>query len=250
MSFARYVALGDSSTEGLDDPLQDGSYRGWADRVADGLAHRNMNLQYANLAVRGRLAAEVEREQLPAALVLRPDLATVFAGVNDILRPSYDPVGTQASLTAMFGALRDVGASVLTITAADLSAINPVARLVRPRLLDLNDRIRAAAAATGTYLVDVARMPEASDRRLWSEDRLHASSTGHERIAFEVLTVLGAQPPAVSPLGPMPRLSPWHHLIWTAQHLGPWLGRRRRGVSSGTGRSCKHPQLSTWSPSA
>ena len=34
--FARYVALGDSSTEGLDDPLvgRPGRYRGWADRLA------------------------------------------------------------------------------------------------------------------------------------------------------------------------------------------------------------------------
>src|SRR6185295_7183943 len=36
--FRRYVALGDSSTEGLDDPDPRGGYRGWANRLADWIA--------------------------------------------------------------------------------------------------------------------------------------------------------------------------------------------------------------------
>lgn len=250
MTWDRYVALGDSSTEGLDDPLPDGSYRGWADRVADGLARSSGQLQYANLAVRGRLSAEVEREQLPAAIALRPDVATVFAGVNDLLRRSYDPVRTETTLRNVFGGLRDAGAHVVTITAADLSAINPIARLVRPRLLDLNERIRAAAAATGSHVVDVAQMTESADPRLWSSDRLHASPTGHERIAFEVLLALGCEPERLSPLPEASAVGAWQHVTWTAEHLWPWLGRRRRGVSSGTDRSCKLPDLTPWSPRA
>ena len=199
----RYVALGDSSTEGLDDPYPDGSYRGWADRVADGLCRRDPALLYANLAVRGRLAPEVEAEQLPAALDLRPDLVTVFAGVNDILRRGYDPERTEDSLFTIMSALRQSGAEVVTITAPDLSAINPVARLVRPRLLDLNTRIRRAASYSGSRVVDVAVLPEAADPRLWSTDRLHGSPAGHERIAHAILTSLGdalAVPTALTPL--------------------------------------------------
>lgn len=253
MTFTRYVALGDSSTEGIDDPLPDGLTRGWADRVADGLARRSPELRYANLAVRGRLATEVEREQLPAALALAPDFATVFAGVNDLLRRSYDADRTEASLLAIMGGLRESGATVVTITAADLAAINPVARLVRPRLLDLNERIRRVAAHTGTSVVDVARMPVAADARLWSTDRLHASSAGHERIAHEILTALGdevALPEPLTPLAPPTPQRPWDHVTWTVQHLGPWFARRGRGVSSGTDRSCKYPQLTPWPPAA
>lgn len=249
MTLSRYVALGDSSTEGIDDPLPDGSFRGWADRVADGLARRNPELLYANLAVRGRLSAEIATEQLPAAVALRPDLATAFAGVNDLLRRSYDADRTEANLLEIMGGLRDAGSVVVTITAADLSAINPIARLVRPRLLDLNERIRAVAAKTGSLVVDVARMPIAGDVRLWSPDRLHGSSAGHERIAHEILFALGPEAAVVSPLRPLgalPVQRPWDHLVWTARHLRPWLTRRAKGVSSGTDRECKYPVMQPW----
>ena len=59
----RFVALGDSFTEGLMDEVgPDGRHRGWADRVAEALAARASaegadGIEYANLAVRGRLVA-------------------------------------------------------------------------------------------------------------------------------------------------------------------------------------------------
>ena len=45
---------------------------------------------YANLAIRGRKLRQVVDEQLGPALALLPDLVTVYAGGNDILRPSVD----------------------------------------------------------------------------------------------------------------------------------------------------------------
>src|ERR1044071_7446411 len=107
--FGRYVALGDSTTEGIDDPRPDGTYRGWADRLAERLAPINPDLLYAKLAVRGRPLSHVRAEEPgPArlrgrrsaraggaqpgrALALEPDLATVVAGLNDLLRRRYDP---------------------------------------------------------------------------------------------------------------------------------------------------------------
>lgn len=245
----RYVALGDSSTEGLADLYPDGSYRGWADRVADGLCRRDPTLLYANLAIRGRLSSEVEAEQLPAALALEPDVATVFAGVNDALRRSYDPERTEEALFSIMSRLREGGAEVVTITAPDLSAINPVARVVRSRLLDLNTRIRRAADYSDSRVVDVAALAEAADPRLWSNDRLHGSPAGHERIAHEILVELGerlAVPAPLTPLAVASRQAPWESVLWTAQHLGPWFARRGRGVSSGTGRTCKYPSLVAW----
>jgi hypothetical protein len=38
MQYTRFIALGDSMTEGMNDEVINGKYRGWADRVADGLA--------------------------------------------------------------------------------------------------------------------------------------------------------------------------------------------------------------------
>jgi hypothetical protein len=53
-AFARYVALGDSSTEGIDDPDGAGGYRGWSQRLAERInAAQGGGLLYANLATRG-----------------------------------------------------------------------------------------------------------------------------------------------------------------------------------------------------
>ncbi|MBX9928464.1 MAG: SGNH/GDSL hydrolase family protein, partial [Gemmatimonadaceae bacterium] len=190
--FARYVAIGDSSTEGLDDPMGGGRYRGWADRFAEHVAEAQSSpLLYANLAIRGRKANEVRAEQLAAALAMRPDLATVFAGTNDVLRRRVDLDGVAHELGTMQRALRGLGATVLTITVPDLSAVTPLGALVRDRVLALNARLRATAEETGTLMVDLAAHPVTGDPRLWSEDRLHANSEGHRRIASALAARLG-----------------------------------------------------------
>lgn len=248
--YSTYVALGDSSTEGLDDPDGAGGFRGWADRLAEQVAVSSPGLRYANLAVRGRLAGQVRAEQLAPALALRPDLATVFAGVNDLLRPSFDAATVADELEQVLGALRAGGATVLTITCADPGPVMPVARLLRGRVLDLNARLRVAAKRTGAILVDVAAHPVASDPRLWSTDRLHANSVGHERIAAALAHALdlpGSDDSWTRPLSRRPRSMP-HQLLraeaaWTATHLAPWLLRRLRGQSSGDGVVPKRPEL-------
>ena len=56
-----YVAIGDSFTEGLNDPYpgEDDRFRGWADRLAEHLAVHSPGLRYANLAVRGKLVRQI-----------------------------------------------------------------------------------------------------------------------------------------------------------------------------------------------
>lgn len=53
--YHRYVAIGDSQTEGVGDGDDRVGLRGWADRLAERLAAANPGLEYANLAVRGRM---------------------------------------------------------------------------------------------------------------------------------------------------------------------------------------------------
>src|ERR1700712_3009068 len=91
--WSRYVAIGDSFTEGIGDPepQSPGGHRGWADRVAEGLAEGTDDFAYANLAIRGRLLNQIADEQVDAALELKPDLISVSAGGNDIIRPGTDP---------------------------------------------------------------------------------------------------------------------------------------------------------------
>ncbi len=89
----RYVALGDSFTEGIGDPEPDlpGGHRGWADRVAEVLSQQVADFAYANLAVRGKLIRQIVETQIEPAIALKPDLITFSAGGNDVIRPGTDP---------------------------------------------------------------------------------------------------------------------------------------------------------------
>src|SRR5829696_993763 len=81
--FDRYVAIGDSSIAGIEDPDVQGSYRGWADRLAEHIADAQESpLEYANLAIRGLRLHEIRTTQFDAALALEPDLMTIFGGVT------------------------------------------------------------------------------------------------------------------------------------------------------------------------
>src|SRR4051794_14677309 len=114
MAWSRYVALGDSQTEGLNDLRPDGTPRGWADRLAERLAATTSpDLRYANLAVRRVRARHVREVQLPRALELAPDLASVCVGMNDLLRHDFDLEATLADVETTVLSLQGVGAHVV-----------------------------------------------------------------------------------------------------------------------------------------
>ncbi|WP_291413389.1 SGNH/GDSL hydrolase family protein [Actinophytocola sp.] len=248
--YSRYVALGDSQTEGIGDGDEVGGYRGWADRLAAALAGTNPELLYANLAVRGKLAGEVRAEQLGSALALEPDLATVVAGLNDLLRPKFDVPEVVGHLEAMFAALTGAGATVATVTFPNIGKITPLARPLVPRVLALNAAVRAAATRHRVRVVEAFSVEVTTDSRIWSADRLHASPVGHALIAAAMAHVLelpGSDDSWTQPLPVLPRpglvRATGTELRWIANFFGPWIGRRIRGVSSGTGRTAKRPDL-------
>ncbi|NBE50478.1 SGNH/GDSL hydrolase family protein [Streptomyces boluensis] len=250
--FLRYVALGDSQTEGIGDGDDRTGLRGWADRLAERLARAEPEVRYANLAVRGRLAGQVRAQQLAPALALRPDLTTVVAGVNDLLRPGFDADEVAAQLEAMFAELTASGARVATLTFPDVARITPLARPLAPRVAALNDRIRDAAQRHGVVVAETSHHDVVTDPRLWSPDRLHASALGHDRIAAAVAHALGlpgSDDAWTHPLPPpdVPRPAGLRAAAtearWAAGFLGPWIGRRLLGRSSGDGHEAKRPLL-------
>ncbi len=249
-AFRRFVALGDSTTEGLEDRCSGtGGYRGWADRLAERLATLEPDLLYANLAVRGRKLAQIGAEQLAPALAMQPDLVSIVGGVNDVLRPRADVDALAAEMDAMVEAFTGSGATVLLMTYPDFGEIMAVARRVSPRLHLYNSHLRTIAVRRGARVMDLeAGGP--MDARLFHPDRLHANSAGHERIAFaasEALGLPGASDVWRVPLPPAPRASLLTRLgddaRWARAHLAPWVGRRLRGVSSGDGVQPKRPEL-------
>ncbi len=249
--FTRYVALGDSSTEGIDDPDEVGGYRGWSSRLAARIdAAQGGGLLYANLAVRGLTTAQVRERQLAAALAMRPDLATVFCGTNDVTAPRFDAARVGADIGRMQRALVEGGATVLSFTLPDLTPLMPLARLIAPRIAALNRALAESSRATGAILVDFAAHSVATDPRLWSEDRIHANSAGHARIAAALAHALGLPGCDASWSAPFPapfaqtRLQWWAAEVrWTRRHLLPWIWQGLRGTSSSQGREPKRPDL-------
>ncbi len=257
-SFLRYVAIGDSSTEGLDDPDGRGGYHGWADRLAARVAAaQSAPLLYANLAIRGRSTRQIRDEQLDAALAMRPDLVTLFTGTNDVVKPRFDADAVGADVEFMQRQLIEQGAVVLGFTLPDLSIVLPIARPIAGRVRALNDALRRASAASGAILVDFAKHAVGSDPRLWGADRLHANSVGHQRIASALAWALGLPGTDDSWSHPLPtKWSPSFgdsvaaELRWQRQYFLPWVWRHLRGRSSGDGRECKRPVLALVEPTS
>lgn len=251
MVWHRYVAMGDSFTEGLDDPDPhgDGVFRGWADLTATELAHSTPDFQYANLAVRGRLYDAIATEQVEPGLAMKPDLISFAAGGNDVLRKNCDPPALMAKFDVTIGTLCAAGADVLVFRFANVLDRLPGGKLIAPRVHYLNTAVREIADKHGARLVNLWDDEEFLNPAMWSVDRLHMSPFGHQRVAAHVLTALGKEPPAAWWTPPaIPAQRAWvvkraQDVHWAGTHLLPWIKRRLTGRSSGDNLTPKRPTL-------
>jgi len=251
MPFHRYVALGDSFTEGVGDPAPDrpNGLRGWADRVAEVLAVQEgaEDFGYANLAIRGRKLKPIVDEQVEPALALEPDLITLHAGANDVLRPRVDLDDLAASYDGAVERLAASGAQVVLFTIFDPGNSGIYAAL-RGRMAIFNEWVREISDRHGTTLVDMWRMRDGNHAEVFDTDRMHLNSFGHQHIAFAVLDALGIShevDPLPRPV--LPELTRGEqlraHATWTREFLGPWVHRRLTGRSSGDSVEVKRPEL-------
>lgn len=235
----RYVALGDSLTEGLCDPGPDGALRGWADRLALLLAARG-GLHYANLAVRSRRVHDVCGEQLERARQLRPDLVSILIGANDLVRHRVDVPALAERLEEAVRTLRADGAEVLLVT--PFLPGRRVAGIYAARFAAFASRLAAIAERTGALLIDTDLHPSLGDRANWGEDLVHLSSRGHRFLAYRAGEVLGV--PHAETLGALDEVlhdvEAVSRAAWWRDHALPWAWRRIRGRVAGDGRVAKH----------
>ena len=248
-TFRRWVALGDSFTEGVGDPDPDlpNGVRGWADRAAEVLAARDPGFGYANLAIRGRKLVPILAEQVTPALALRPDLVSIYAGANDVLRPRIDVDALVAAYDVALGRLAADGAHLVVFTAYDPGDA-PVFGALRGRFATYNELVREVAERHGATVVDFWRLRDYRDTRLWAEDRMHMSSAGHQRMAGAFLDALGVphdlQALPLAERGERTRAQArGEAAAWLRRDAGPWVRRRLTGRSSGDALSARHPGL-------
>ncbi|HTS99321.1 MAG TPA: SGNH/GDSL hydrolase family protein [Streptosporangiaceae bacterium] len=245
-----FVALGDSITLGVGDPVpreggragqsrvrQSRAWRGWAALLAEGLPEPRLHI----LAACGAQAHDVEHDQLPAALQLRPDLASVIVGINDTLRAGFDPARVAAAAAHTVGALRAAGAEVLTMRLPDpgqmLGLPGALARPLACRAHEVNAIMDAVAGRFGTLHYDAAGDALVRDPRMWAVDRLHPSERGHRLIACRFHDLLAA---AGAPTGPRPDPEPstppparLAEIGWLATKGTAWVLRRSTDLVPG-----------------
>jgi lysophospholipase L1-like esterase len=246
--WSRYVAIGDSFTEGIGDPepRSPGGNRGWADRVAEVLSQQTEDFAYANLAVRGKLMKQIIDEQVGPALLLRPDLVTISAGGNDVIRPGTDPDEIARSLDSAVERLRSEGATVVIFTGADVG-FSPVFRNIRGKVAIYNENLRAIAGRHDCIVADMWSLTALQDVRMWAPDRLHLNSLGHHTVARMVLAALNVESD-LQPLEPEPlpvrtwRQARSEDISWAREYLVPWVIRRIRHQSSGDHVQPKRPE--------
>ena len=254
--YERFVAIGDSQTEGVGDPTGPGGLeRGWADRFAERLAAEQLaagksDLLYANLAVRGKLLAQIDEDQMDLALAMDPDLVSLIGGLNDVIRPGCDIDLILARMDVMQGRLAATGATVLSITYPDPALMMPLGKLLSDTMAEFNRGLRRIADRHGTLLLDVAESADATDPDHWCDDRLHLNSAGHQVMADGMHSLIEPLPEGQKWLGDIPpravlRLTDraMAEVRWAGAFLAPWIYRRIAGKSSGDGRLAKRPEL-------
>jgi lysophospholipase L1-like esterase len=247
----RYVAIGDSFTEGVGDEPEPGVLRGWADLVAQGWADATGGpIEYANLAIRGKLAWPIIDEQLEPALALRPTHLSFNGGGNDMLRPRTPLTRIADAFEHVLRRCDEEGVTFILLSGGNPSRQLPLGGLVQRRG-DLLSRIVETRLAGRKDVIRALNWPdrELATPAFWAADRLHLNSRGHHRVAARVLTALGLQPSAAwwdyTELPASERLG---RAVYLREHLGPWVQRRLRGTSSGDGRKPKYPEFTTILP--
>ncbi|WP_416958920.1 SGNH/GDSL hydrolase family protein [Streptomyces sp. Agncl-13] len=234
MRTVRFVALGDSLTEGVGDPVGE-AWRGWAALLADGLAEQpEESVEFTNLAVSGAQSRDVLERQTPAGLALNPDVVSVVIGVNDTLRCTFDIQAVAARLDEVYAAFTAQGATLLTACLPDPGAMlglpGALARPLARRQRAVNTVVHALSERYGAVHLHAAEGAWIMDRAIWSADRLHPGERGHRQLALRFHALLTEEgvatgvAPSPEPEFPTPTRSA--SLLWLATAGTGWVARR------------------------
>ena len=179
-----YVALGDSTVEGVGASSSEDNY---VSRLHERLRGIYPLTRMTNLGVGGATASGVRKRQLARAIKLRPDLVTLSIGPNDITeKRSLDDYSRD--IDRILQALTVRTTAVVVVNLIPDLGVTPRFRgqereeALRQRVLDFNEVLSRHALAYGAEIVDlygpsqreVPRRPE-----LVAVDRYHPSDAGY-----------------------------------------------------------------------
>jgi acyl-CoA thioesterase I len=183
-----YVALGDSTVEGIGATSAEANYVG---RLFERLRAVYPQARMTNLGVAGATSAHVVAGQLDPAIALAPDLVTLSIGPNDITGRvgvgEYD-----RNIDTIFTRLgRETKAVVVVNLLPDLAVTprfraTPARELVARLSVEFNDALARRAREHGVEVVDLyapSRTEVMARPELIASDGYHPSDLGYARWA-------------------------------------------------------------------
>jgi len=186
-----FVALGDSFTEGIGDEVEGTELKSWVDHFAN---LHTPELQYTNLAKRGLVSQEIRVTQLEKAIALQPDLVSLIAGANDILKGRWNYNEYKNDMELMVDRIHKSGAAIIIASLPDFTVRLPLPieqqHVVREQLLEANEIIQSLSNEYKLYHIDCWNHPMAKDNTFWSKDLIHPNSRGYQVIAETIFNRL------------------------------------------------------------
>lgn len=192
-----YVALGDSVTAGVGvdgtvdvlHPAESINQR----KAYPYLIAKALGRRHANLAAPGARSDDVLRIQVPLALGLRPNIATVFCGGNDLVHGVPAEV-YGANLEFILAQLEFIGTKVYVLNLPDVWAApkfqkEPDDDVTPQRVLAFNRETARAADLFGATLVDISGL-ELVNPDLLANDGFHVRDSGHVWLAQRILKTM------------------------------------------------------------
>jgi len=226
---ATFAILGDSAASGVGDSDKNGVTKGWGYYLAK---HFQDPLVYINLSRPGAQSAEVLEDQLPKALVFKPDIAAVIVGGNDALRNGFDPNKLHQNLRATILELKKSGAEVLLLQLHDPTQIVPLprllARVLSRRINAVNRVIHSVGREFNAQILLTRSIQDIYERKVWHVDRMHPSKYGHQLMATHFREILLRRNWQIDPIiiEPTPITSKKSSVKWMLRNGTPWFFKR------------------------
>jgi lysophospholipase L1-like esterase len=226
---ATFAILGDSAASGVGDSDKNGVTRGWGYYLAK---HFQDPLVYVNLSRPGAQSAEVLEDQLPKALVFKPDIAAVIVGGNDALRNGFDPSKLHQNLRETISELKKSGAEVLLLQLHDPTRIVPLPKLLAQvlsrRVNAVNRVIHSVGREFNAQILMTRSIQDIYDRKVWHIDRMHPSKYGHQIMATHFREILLRRNWKIDPIAieETPVTSKKSSIIWMLRNGTPWFFKR------------------------
>lgn len=231
---ARFVMLGDSLAAGLGA----GTSRNTpAAMLAQGISNvLDQPVRLMNVATVGARSADLGM-QVDRALHLRPQIAVIIIGANDVTHVGR-PQAAVAHLEDAVRRLRAVGCEVVVGTCPDVGSVKPIPQPLRWVARRLSRQLAAAqmivCVRAGAHVVSLADELGAefeADPELFDDDRFHPGPEGYERVTQvlfpAVLAALDSERPGDETSGEIMELS--LAAVDAAEQGGTHLSAQGRG---------------------